>query len=119
MKEWLNWKTGAAVLAFFAAMGSAAATWDKFGWWKPASVHYVDMKLDPIASSNINTQIDVANAKRDSAQRYMYELEDSIEDATDPEKKRRYRDRHREQETIKGAVEDQLKTLKEQLKALK
>lgn len=115
MWKWLNWKTGAAVFAFFVAMGSAAATWDNFGWWKPASIHYVDSKISPVEKRGINTQLDGAYGKRDSAQQRIYEWQDRMDGATDHEKKIMYRDRYREQENIKRALEEQINSLKQEL----
>lgn len=56
----IKWLT--ALLGLFVAMGSAAATWDSFGWWKPASVWYVNEKVKPLSS----IQLDLANGKREA-----------------------------------------------------
>lgn len=56
----LKWLTSAFLL--FVAMGSAAATWDSFGWWKPASVWYVNEKIKPLSA----IQLDLANGKREA-----------------------------------------------------
>lgn len=56
----IKWLTGA--LGLFVAMGSAAATWDSFGWWKPASVWYVNERVKPLSA----IQLDLANGKRES-----------------------------------------------------
>lgn len=56
----IKWLT--AFFALFVAMGSAAATWDSFGWWKPASVWYVNDKVKPLSS----IQLDLANGKREA-----------------------------------------------------
>lgn len=56
----IKWLT--ALFGLFVAMGSAAATWDSFGWWKPASVWYVNEKVKPLSS----IQLDLANGKREA-----------------------------------------------------
>lgn len=56
----IKWLT--ATLGLFVAVGSAAATWDSFGWWKPASVWYVNEKVKPLSA----IQLDLANGKRES-----------------------------------------------------
>lgn len=56
----IKWLT--AFFGLFVAMGSAAATWDSFGWWKPASVWYVNEKVKPLSA----IQLDLANGKRES-----------------------------------------------------
>lgn len=56
----IKWLT--AGFGLFVAMGSAAATWDSFGWWKPASVWYVNDKVKPLSA----IQLDLANGKRES-----------------------------------------------------
>jgi hypothetical protein len=56
----IKWLTGA--IGLFVAMGSAAATWDSFGWWKPASVWYVNERVKPLSA----IQLDLANGKRES-----------------------------------------------------
>ena len=56
----IKWLT--AIFGLFAAMGGAAAAWDNFGWWKPASVWYVNERVKPLSS----IQLDLANGKREA-----------------------------------------------------
>jgi hypothetical protein len=65
------------VFLLLSAMGTAAATWDRFGWWKPASVQYVDGRAENIIQLAQNAakenqsilrdlQVEAAEGKRDA-----------------------------------------------------
>lgn len=60
----IKWLT--ALFGLFVAMGSAAATWDSFGWWKPASVWYVNEKVKPFSEKLNAATLDIANGKREA-----------------------------------------------------
>jgi hypothetical protein len=109
----LHWgvKTATAVFVFFAAMGSAAATWDKFGWWVPASIHYVNDKLNPISRSVQDTQIEQAEGKRDATEERIFLWQDKLKETSDPERQRAYRERIHELEITKRKQEQQINTL--------
>lgn len=112
VRQWIaqtHWaiKFALPVLLFIGAMGSAAATWDKFGWWKPASIQYVDEKTNPIR----DLQIENAEGKRDATEENIFKWTDRMKEATDPDRIREYRDRIRELEIVKRKQDDQIKTL--------
>lgn len=95
-------------LLFFSATGAAYSQWDRFGFWKPASVRYVDDKTAPIR----DLQIETAEGKRDAARNKAYEWQDKMESTTDQEKKVLYRDRMREQIDSQHRLDDQIRTLR-------
>lgn len=78
----LHWgvKIATAAFAFFVAMGSAAATWDSFGWWKPASVWYVNEKVKPLSA----IQLDLANGKRESTENDLAKWQLELTKTKDP-----------------------------------
>jgi len=73
-------KYATALLALFAAMGSAAATWDSFGWWKPASVWYVNERVKPLSA----IQLDLANGKRESTENDLAKWQLEMTKTKDP-----------------------------------
>lgn len=74
----IKWLT--AGFGLFVAMGSAAATWDSFGWWKPASVHYVNERVKPLSG----IQLDLANGKRETTQNDIAKWQLELTKTKDP-----------------------------------
>lgn len=109
----LHWgiKTALPVFLLIGAMGSAAATWDKFGWWKPASVRYVDDKVTPIDRRTLDLQVEVAEGKRDMTRENIFKWTDKMEETSDPQRKSDYRGRVRELEIIERKQTEQINTL--------
>lgn len=98
-------------LLFFTATGAAYSQWDKFGWWKPASVRYVNDKVTPIDRRTLDLQVEVAEGKRDMTRENIFKWTDKMEETNDPQRKSDYRSRVRELEIIERKQTDQINTL--------
>jgi hypothetical protein len=81
----MHWsiKTVTAALAFFVGLGSAAATWDSFGWWHPASIIYVNEQLKPILRELRANKLDLANSKRENTETDIAKFQLELKKAQD------------------------------------
>lgn len=105
-------KAATAVFLLLSAMGGAAATWDRFGWWVPASVRYVNDTINPHAARLKDLQIEQAEGKRDVVEESIFKWNDTISKEHDDDKRLLYRQRVRELEQTKRRLDDQIDTLR-------